>query len=126
MGCRGCGGLGATMSTLKTGGGIQTSYPCPADHPYFPKSTPLCDPTIGVFAYKSTVNGALTCLNGSVPTPGVASLTGKSGMVCPGAKGAIPSDPNAPVASDSAGSNTTLYIVGGLAVFGIAAYLYLK
>lgn len=94
MGCAGCGGLGVVAPVLKRSGGIETSYPCPADHPYFPKSTPLCNPK---YPYKSTINGQT-----------------------------VPGNPQAASVLGGSGSSTTLYIVGGLAVLGIAAYLYLK
>ena len=128
MGCRGCGGLGAKLvPALKTGGGVPVTYPCPADHPYFPKNSTGCDPTNTPWAYKSTINGGYVCLNGATPAAGSVPSVGKSGMVCPGARGAVPNDPNAPQGSASAAaSNTTYYVIGGLVVLGLAAYIYLK
>ena len=100
MACMGCG-LGATglITGLKTGVGVQTAYPCPTDHPLFPKVSGLCRPGM---TYRSTVTGQTVVVPSSILGGGPTTSAGGTS------------------------SNTMYYVIGGLAVLGIAAYILWK
>lgn len=124
--CGSCQGMGATTLsklTVRAGGGAAAqACSCPAGHPYYPQSSAFCCPN-APFAFLSTVTGGYQCSNGSTPVPGKSSISGKTGMICPGAPNVIPDDPAQAAAAMNKGSNTMYYVIGGLLLAGVAGIM---